>query len=360
MDDGLNVKERICYVSQDISSIVLDHLCLRHGSKTEEDLIAGTTGYILNSMMDMRSEVQVRASSGLLAILENYANVVACITNHLYSMQCVTPPEELVASLRETLKSVKDIPYLLNFGNVQESQDPQTLVLVKASTVTVELSPSLFGQWGSLFFSSNRKIQVHCRSGMAVEALRFILRSPILHRGMLTIAGHCKLIRSPFFSIASCGFFNFGLWQSFFAAEGVTLCWSCSFPSILCSSSPVSRCKHLRSSLPHVVADSSSFLLLVRSPGIISFSARSYWFQVIGVIDVNRTKEKGVPRWLKRVSSDELKQVHKELPGFLEEVSLLELAELPNLCKDRLVARIVYMQQVGSSDSSEVYLREKD
>ncbi|XP_054808883.1 uncharacterized protein LOC129310989 [Prosopis cineraria] len=42
---------------------------------------------------------------------------------------------------------------------------------------------------------------------------------------MLTIAGHCKLIRSPFVSINSCGFFNFGLWQSFFAAEGVMLSW---------------------------------------------------------------------------------------------------------------------------------------
>ncbi|KAG4964371.1 hypothetical protein JHK85_039346 [Glycine max] len=86
--------------------------------------------------------------------------------------------------------------------------------------------------------------------------------------------------------------------------------------------------------------------------------------KVIGVIDVNRTKEKGYATVVKEgfcdevkpnVLLDELRQIYEELPEFLEEVAVgvssLELAQLPVLCKDKRIPCIVYIQQIGTSDS---------
>ncbi|WVY91279.1 hypothetical protein V8G54_036793 [Vigna mungo] len=76
--------------------------------------------------------------------------------------------------------------------------------------------------------------------------------------------------------------------------------------------------------------------------------------KVIGVIDLNRTKEKGYATVVKEGfcdELDELRQIYEELPEFLEEVSSMELVQHPGLCKDKCVPCIVYIQQIGSSYS---------
>ncbi|KAH9614022.1 hypothetical protein KSS87_017478 [Heliosperma pusillum] len=72
--------------------------------------------------------------------------------------------------------------------------------------------------------------------------------------------------------------------------------------------------------------------------------------QVIGVIDVTRVKEKGYATIVKEGfcdELDELRQIYEELPELLEEVSSLELARLPHLHGEKLVPCIVYIQQIG-------------
>ncbi|XWS09784.1 hypothetical protein CRYUN_Cryun39dG0019000 [Craigia yunnanensis] len=71
---------------------------------------------------------------------------------------------------------------------------------------------------------------------------------------------------------------------------------------------------------------------------------------VIGVINVNRSKEKGYETLVKEGfcdELDELRQIYEELPEFLEEVSSLELAQLPHLCKEKFAPCIVYIYQIG-------------
>ncbi|XP_059292025.1 DNA mismatch repair protein MSH5 isoform X5 [Lycium ferocissimum] len=71
---------------------------------------------------------------------------------------------------------------------------------------------------------------------------------------------------------------------------------------------------------------------------------------VIGVIDVDRSKEKGYETIVKEGfcdELDELRQIYEGLPEFLEEVSALELARLPCMYGDKGVPSIVYIHQIG-------------
>lgn len=71
---------------------------------------------------------------------------------------------------------------------------------------------------------------------------------------------------------------------------------------------------------------------------------------MIGVIDVNRSKEKGYGTIVKEGfcdELDELRQIYEELPDFLHKVTLLELAQLHHLGKEKLVPCIVYIHQIG-------------
>ncbi|GJZ17601.1 DNA mismatch repair protein MSH5 isoform X4, partial [Tanacetum coccineum] len=71
---------------------------------------------------------------------------------------------------------------------------------------------------------------------------------------------------------------------------------------------------------------------------------------VIGVIDVNRSKDKGYETTVKDgfcEELDELRQIYEELPEFLEEVSSLEHARIPYMSTHRLLPQVVYINQIG-------------
>uniref|UniRef100_A0A0E0PPH8 DNA mismatch repair proteins mutS family domain-containing protein n=1 Tax=Oryza rufipogon TaxID=4529 RepID=A0A0E0PPH8_ORYRU len=63
---------------------------------------------------------------------------------------------------------------------------------------------------------------------------------------------------------------------------------------------------------------------------------------VVGVIDVQRGKEKGYDTLL-----DELRMVYEELPDFLEQVSANEIASFPFSFECRKAPLIVYVHQIG-------------
>nr|XP_016481733.1 PREDICTED: DNA mismatch repair protein MSH5-like isoform X9 [Nicotiana tabacum] len=87
------------------------------------------------------------------------------------------------------------------------------------------------------------------------------------------------------------------------------------------------------------------------SPSSISTSADwAAFLKVIGVTDVDRSKEKGYETIVKEGfcdELDELRQIYEGLPEFLEEVSAVELARLPHMCRDKEIPSIIYIHQIG-------------